>query len=99
MAVALTTIDNPYNPLKDFEEWYNYDMACGYSTCCYLARLVPEESDNLPDAYNEQIKEQIIDRIVSEQPLLYAKVKDDSVDIDYDNYEIPKEDNDEGDEA
>ena len=79
MAVALTTIDNPYNPLDDFRGWYNWDMRHGYSTCCLLARFVPKESDILPDAYNSQIKEQAIDRIVKVYPLTYKKVKDDSV--------------------
>lgn len=84
MAVALTTVDNPYNPLDDFEGWYNWDMRHSYSSCCLLARFMPAPSDILPDAYNEQLKEQAIDRIVKLYPLTYKKVKDDSVE-DYSN--------------
>lgn len=83
MAVALTTVDNPYNPLEDFNGWYNWDMRHGYSTCCLLARIAPAPADNLPDTYNRQIKEQCIDRIVKLFPLTYKKVIDDSVE-DYD---------------
>ena len=95
MAVTMTTVDNPYNPFKDFDAWYDYDMRCGYSTSCLLARLLPKRSDNLPDAYQDEIEEQIIDRYVKMFPLTYAKIVDDSVDVDYDSIEVPKEDDDE----
>ena len=78
MAVAITTVDNPYNPLKDIDGWYDWDMRHGYSTCCLLARYMMIPSDNLPDAFNEGLKEQAIDRIVNLFPLTYKKVKDDS---------------------
>lgn len=44
----LTTIDNPYNPFTQFDDWYNYDISHGYYTCAYLARITmssPELSD------------------------------------------------------
>jgi hypothetical protein len=80
MAVAITTVDNPFNPLDDFEGWYNWDMNHGYSTCCLLARFAPAPSDILPEAYNNQLKEQAIDRIVKLFPLTYKKVKNDETD-------------------
>ena len=79
MAVALSTIDNPYNPLENFDGWYTWDMRHGYSSCCLLARFTPAPSDILPDAYYEQLKEQAIDRIVKLYPKTYVKIKDDSV--------------------
>lgn len=86
MAVMMTTRDNPYNPFEDFDGWYNWDMAHGYSTCCLLARLIPEPSDEMPDAYNDMIKEQHIDNYVKLFPLTYKKVVDNSVKPE-DNYE------------
>ena len=49
--VMLTTIDNPYDPFDQFDEWYSYDMDAGYNTCAYLAR-VSFTSDSLSDKEN-----------------------------------------------
>lgn len=38
----LTTIDNPYNPFENFDEWENFDRIKGYNTCNYLARITKE---------------------------------------------------------
>ena len=38
--IALTTVDNPFNPFTHFEEWYVFDTQKGYNTCSYLARIV-----------------------------------------------------------
>ena len=38
----LTTIDNPYNPFENFDEWENFDRIKGYNTCNYLARISKE---------------------------------------------------------
>ena len=39
-AIMLTTMDNPFNPFIQYNEWYAYDVNKGYNTCAYLARLV-----------------------------------------------------------
>lgn len=38
-GVWITTIDNPYDPFRQWEHWYNFDMAMGYDTCGNIARL------------------------------------------------------------
>ena len=38
----LTTIDNPFNPFENFDEWENFDRIKGYNTCNYLARITKE---------------------------------------------------------
>lgn len=35
----LTTIDNPYNPFTQYDEWYAYDRYLGHYTPEYLARV------------------------------------------------------------
>ncbi len=32
MAVRLTTVDNPYDPFTQWDEWYAYDEGKGYAT-------------------------------------------------------------------
>ena len=64
MAVALTTIDNPYDPITDFDKWYLYDEQKGYHTSSYLARLI-KDSDDVDPAFMEFQKEQAIDEILA----------------------------------
>jgi hypothetical protein len=39
MGYMLTTIDNPFNPFTQYDEWYNFDESQGYHTCGLLARI------------------------------------------------------------
>ena len=77
MAVALTTIDNPYDPITDFDKWYLYDEQKGYHTSSYLARLI-KDSDDVDPAFMEFQKEQAIDEILTmDQSGFYKKVEKD----------------------
>lgn len=62
---ALTTSDNPYDPITKFDEWYEYDEEKGYHTCSYLARIA-KIGAGLPDTINDDIIETAIDEIVRE---------------------------------
>lgn len=35
----LTTIDNPYDPFTEWDDWFAYDEQKGYHTCGLLARM------------------------------------------------------------
>ena len=73
-AVAVTTIDNPYDPIDDFKHWFQFDVTHGYNTCGYLDR-VSNTSDALSDDENDQEVEQAIDDIIKYDALgLYKKV-------------------------
>lgn len=63
--VAVTTTDNPYNPLTDFDRWDNYDRMQGYGTSEYLARVVRTTTEFGEGTYAEDI-----DRAVNEIVLL-----------------------------
>lgn len=46
--VMLTTIDNPFNPHTNYDEWLAYDIEMGYNTNGLLDRIA-NVSDELSD--------------------------------------------------
>jgi hypothetical protein len=62
MAVALTTEDNPFNPITDFDRWKAFDEQSGYFSSQYLARLVKIDDSMSDDQIEDEI-EQCVDRI------------------------------------
>lgn len=74
MAAALTTYDNPYDPFKEFDKWFLFDIVGGYNSCGYLARIA-RTSEQLTEAENLNEIERAIDEIVLLNPILYKKVK------------------------
>lgn len=61
----LTTVDNPYDPFTQYDEWNTWDQDAGYNTASFLARIV-KTSDELSDADQSQAIEDAIDEIVLE---------------------------------
>lgn len=70
---ALTTFDNPFDPIEQFDSWLRFDIDKGYNSCCYLDRIA-KTSDSLSDAENEREIERAIDEIVMYNPDIYRKV-------------------------
>lgn len=76
LAVMLTTVDNPFNPLTDWDDWYNYDESKGYYTSEYLARIT-KTSDDLGEQEQDQAMEEAIDEIIELNPDgFYKKISD-----------------------
>ena len=76
MTVMLTTVDNPFNPITEFDEWYNYDESKGYCTSGYLARIAMT-SNYLGNLAQDQAVEDAIDEIIQMNPDgFYKKVTD-----------------------
>lgn len=70
----LTTVDNPYDPFTQYDEWEAFDLAHGYGTEAFLARIV-KSSDELSDSEQDEAIEDAINEIVTENVLgLYRKV-------------------------
>lgn len=51
--VMLTTVDNPFDPFTQFDEWYAWDEEAGYHTTAFLARVVIS-SDELSE-YDQRL--------------------------------------------
>lgn len=72
--VMLTTVDNPFDPFTQWEEWYAFDEAKGYHTCGYLARIA-KSSDELSQLDEALAIQSAIDEIVKFNLLgIYKKV-------------------------
>lgn len=77
--VALTTVDNPYNPFSEFTSWFLFDVRKGYNSCGYLARIA-RTSEQLTDEENEKEIERAIDEIIRLDFMnIYKKVKQNSI--------------------
>lgn len=61
----LTTIDNPFDPFTQFDEWFAWDRQAGYNSPSLLARIV-NSSDELSDTDQVVAINEAIDEIVKE---------------------------------
>lgn len=61
--IALTTVDNPFDPFEDFISWFRFDEEKGYHSCAYLGRIA-RTSDWLSDEENNEEIERAIDEII-----------------------------------
>lgn len=69
----LTTKDNPFNPSKDFDSWFNYDQL--FDQCCSLLDRVARTSDQLSEEENDREIERAIDDIIKyDLSNVYVKV-------------------------
>lgn len=73
--VMLTTVDNPFNPFDDFDNWLMFDREKDHKTCELLARnlnLLDEMSQFEIDVETERA----MDEIIKHDPLdIYQKVR------------------------
>lgn len=65
----LTTIDNPYNPFTQWEQWYTYDMTSGYNTCGMLGGLVKDNNE-----FNDGTAQLVMNDIVRYSPFNHILV-------------------------
>ena len=84
--VMLTTYSNPYDPFKDFDSWYKFDMREGTDCCGILSRMVDalkvekglkkktiyEEFEN--EETNDELVSEAMEKIVKLHPTMYLMV-------------------------
>lgn len=51
--VWITTVDNPFDPFTQWDQWYRFDERSGYHTCEHLA-YISRTSNDLSDAEYEE---------------------------------------------
>lgn len=61
----LSTVDNPFSPFTQFQEWFAFDTVHGYHSAALLARIAKSSSE-LPDAVQDQAIQDAVDEIVRE---------------------------------
>lgn len=62
-SIALSTSDNPYNPITDYDNWERFDMEHKYYTNDYLDRVC-HTTRNFGDELYLQDIEHVIDEAV-----------------------------------
>lgn len=69
----LTTIDNPFDPFTQFDQWNQFDIEHKYYSCARLARLL-NLSEDMSTKEVDEAREKAIDRLIELDPLdLYKK--------------------------
>ena len=72
-TIALTTFDNPFDPIDQFNDWWRYDTDHGYTSCQYLARIA-KTTDQFSENENAIEIERAIDEIIRLDPFgIYRK--------------------------
>lgn len=73
MNVAITTVDNPYDPLEDFKNWFKFDSCNQYNTCSLLAKFA-NTSEMFSEYENKLEISHAIDEIIKINPSLYRAI-------------------------
>lgn len=71
----LTTVDNPYNPFDNFDDWYRFDQENNHFCCEKLAECLPNLDDS-NEVESIKMTESAINYIVANDVLgIYTKVQ------------------------
>lgn len=75
MASMITTTDNPYDPVTQYDDWNAWDEQMGYYTNSYLARIARTSPDLSPEENEIEIERAIDEIIRFNGPEMYKKIK------------------------
>lgn len=69
----LTTVDNPFDPFEQFDQWFLFDNEKGYNTCGRLARIANFTDDMTQKEIDEETERAIDEIIKNDFMNLYTK--------------------------
>lgn len=69
----LTTIDNPFDPFTQTDQWRSYDVDHGHYTSEYLARIAKTDEEMSEEDYNNEIK-RACEEVLAYNPLKIYKI-------------------------
>ena len=58
--VMLTTVDNPFDPFTQWDQWYRYDENAGYHTCERIARVAMTSTNLTGIEYENAVAQAIV---------------------------------------
>ena len=67
IETMLTTVDNPYNPFDNFDEWFNWDFISGYNTSSKLARVCASSFELSPKEQEEAFMDAALELIDNDE--------------------------------
>ena len=71
----LTTVDNPYDPFTQFDDWFIFDTEKGYNSCSRLDRVAHISDDMSEAEVNAEIERAIDDIIKYDFLNIFKKAK------------------------
>lgn len=69
----LTTIDNPFNPFEQPDQWRSFDVDHGYFTSEYVSRIAKTNIEMSEKEYNSEI-ERACEEIMQLNPVKIYKI-------------------------
>jgi hypothetical protein len=73
-AVMLSTIDNPFNPFTQWDEWKRYDEDKKHFSCSLLDRIATTSYEQTEEDYNKALEDAIDEILKYNVNGLYTKV-------------------------
>lgn len=70
----LTTIDNPYDPYEQFDQWFAYDTEKGYNSCGLLERIAHTSDELSPEDNRIEINNAVNQIVLHDPTGMYARV-------------------------
>lgn len=70
----LTTIDNPYDPYEQFDQWFAYDTEKGYNSCGLLERIAHTSDELSPEDNRVEINDAVNQIVLHDPTGLYKRV-------------------------